>query len=131
MQKTPESLRIHIGFFGQRNVGKSSLLNALANQEISIVSDTPGTTTDPVKKAMELIPLGPVLFIDTAGLDDIGSLGAAVSKRVHANILPGRGVRRLRGARRGFHAPRRGRVCARGRRVGRPRYAGADDGGPR
>jgi len=81
MKKAPESLRIHIGFFGQRNVGKSSLLNALANQEISIVSDTPGTTTDPVKKAMELIPLGPVLFIDTAGLDDVGNLGAERVRR--------------------------------------------------
>ena len=94
MQNTPESLRIHIGFFGQRNVGKSSLLNALANQEISIVSDTPGTTTDPVKKAMELIPLGPVLFIDTAGLDDIGNLGAervrrskSILQRVDAAIV--------------------------------------------
>ena len=94
MQRTPESLRIHIGFFGRRNVGKSSLLNALSNQEISIVSETPGTTTDPVKKAMELIPLGPVLFIDTAGLDDVGELGAervrrseAVLKRVDAAIV--------------------------------------------
>jgi len=81
MLKTPESLRLQIGFFGRRNVGKSSLLNALANQKISIVSDTPGTTTDPVKKAMELIPLGPVLFIDTAGLDDEGLLGAERVRR--------------------------------------------------
>jgi len=74
MQKTPQSMRLQIGFFGRRNVGKSSLLNALSGQMISIVSPEPGTTTDPVKKAMELIPLGPVLFIDTAGLDDVGEL---------------------------------------------------------
>lgn len=94
MQSTPEGLRIHIGFFGRRNVGKSSLLNVLANQNISIVSDVPGTTTDPVKKAMELIPLGPVLFIDTAGLDDVGDLGAervrrseSILQRVDAAIV--------------------------------------------
>lgn len=71
----PKGLRLHIGLFGRRNVGKSSLLNALTRQRVSIVSDVPGTTTDPVEKAMELLPLGPVLFIDTAGLDDVGSLG--------------------------------------------------------
>ncbi|MDQ7031255.1 MAG: [FeFe] hydrogenase H-cluster maturation GTPase HydF [Desulfonauticus sp.] len=75
MQKTPKGLRLHIGIFGRRNVGKSSLLNALTSQSISIVSDTPGTTTDPVEKAMELLPLGPVVFIDTAGIDDLGALG--------------------------------------------------------
>jgi len=68
-------MRLHIGIFGRRNVGKSSLLNALTRQQVSIVSDTPGTTTDPVEKPMELLPLGPVLFIDTAGVDDIGALG--------------------------------------------------------
>ncbi len=73
--KTPKGLRLHIGIFGRRNVGKSSLLNALTRQQVSIVSDTPGTTTDPVEKPMELLPLGPVLFIDTAGIDDIGALG--------------------------------------------------------
>lgn len=71
----PKGLRLHIAFFGRRNVGKSSLLNALTRQRVSIVSDVPGTTTDPVEKAMELLPLGPVLFIDTAGLDDVGALG--------------------------------------------------------
>jgi [FeFe] hydrogenase H-cluster maturation GTPase HydF len=71
----PKSLRLHIGFFGRRNSGKSSLLNALARQSVSIVSDVPGTTTDPVEKPMELLPLGPVLFIDTAGIDDAGELG--------------------------------------------------------
>ncbi len=73
--RTPKSLRLHIGIFGRRNVGKSSLLNALTRQQVSIVSDTPGTTTDPVEKPMELLPLGPVLFIDTAGVDDVGALG--------------------------------------------------------
>ncbi len=73
--KTPKSFRIHIGIFGRRNTGKSSILNTLTNQEVSIVSDIAGTTTDPVEKPMELLPLGPVLFIDTAGIDDIGLLG--------------------------------------------------------
>ena len=75
MQSTPKSYRLHIGIFGRRNVGKSSLLNALTRQETSIVSCIPGTTTDPVEKAMELLPLGPVLLIDTAGLDDHDPLG--------------------------------------------------------
>ncbi len=75
MQNTPKGLRLHIGIFGRRNVGKSSLLNAITQQHTAIVSDTPGTTTDPVEKPMELLPIGPVLFIDTAGLDDIGALG--------------------------------------------------------
>lgn len=73
--KTPKGFRLQIGIFGRRNVGKSSFLNALTKQEVSIVSCTPGTTTDPVEKAMELLPIGPVLFIDTAGTDDIGALG--------------------------------------------------------
>lgn len=68
-------MRLHIGVFGRRNVGKSSLLNALTRQQISIVSDVAGTTTDPVEKAMELQPVGPVLFVDTAGIDDVGALG--------------------------------------------------------
>ena len=72
---TPKGLRLHIGIFGRRNVGKSSLLNSLTRQQVSIVSPIAGTTTDPVEKPMELLPLGPVLFIDTAGLDDEGSLG--------------------------------------------------------
>ena len=76
MTATPKSLRLHIAFFGRRNVGKSSLLNALVRQQVSIVSPVAGTTTDPVEKPMELLPLGPVLLIDTAGLDDTGELGA-------------------------------------------------------
>jgi [FeFe] hydrogenase H-cluster maturation GTPase HydF len=75
MIKTPKSLRLHIGIFGRRNVGKSSFLNAFVRQTVSIVSEIAGTTTDPVEKPMELLPIGPVLFIDTAGIDDIGSLG--------------------------------------------------------
>lgn len=71
----PKGLRLHIGIFGRRNVGKSSLLNAITRQQVSIVSDQAGTTTDPVEKPMELLPLGPVLFIDTAGIDDTGALG--------------------------------------------------------
>ena len=67
--------RVHIAFFGIRNVGKSSLVNAVTGQELSVVSDVKGTTTDPVKKAMELLPLGPVVIIDTAGIDDEGELG--------------------------------------------------------
>ena len=73
--RSPKSFRLHIGIFGKRNTGKSSILNALTNQEVSIVSEIAGTTTDPVEKPMELLPLGPVLFIDTAGIDDIGDLG--------------------------------------------------------
>lgn len=78
---TPKGLRLHIGLFGRRNAGKSSLANALTNQHISIVSDVPGTTTDPVEKACELAPIGPVVFIDTAGIDDVGTLGAARVER--------------------------------------------------
>ncbi len=76
LNETPSGERIHIGIFGRRNAGKSALINALTGQQLSIVSDTAGTTTDPVSKAMELLPLGPVLITDTAGLDDVGELGA-------------------------------------------------------
>lgn len=75
MQSAPKSLRLHIGIFGRRNTGKSSLLNAITRQQVSIVSDSAGTTTDPVEKPMELLPIGPVVFIDTAGVDDEGALG--------------------------------------------------------
>lgn len=73
---TPSGERLHIGIFGKRNAGKSSLINALTNQNLAIVSEQKGTTTDPVSKAMELLPLGPVVIIDTPGFDDIGTLGA-------------------------------------------------------
>lgn len=75
LNSTPSAERIHIGIFGRRNAGKSSIINALTGQNLAIVSDVPGTTTDPVLKAMELLPLGPVVFIDTPGLDDEGELG--------------------------------------------------------
>lgn len=74
MNTTPRGERLHIALFGRRNAGKSSLINAMTGQEIAIVSDVKGTTTDPVSKAMEILPLGPVLLIDTAGLDDDGEL---------------------------------------------------------
>ncbi|SFP96999.1 [FeFe] hydrogenase H-cluster maturation GTPase HydF [Lachnospiraceae bacterium XBB1006] len=75
LNETPSANRLHIGIFGNRNAGKSSLLNAITGQELAVVSDVKGTTTDPVTKAMELLPLGPVVFIDTPGLDDEGELG--------------------------------------------------------
>ena len=76
MNNTPASDRIHIGFFGRRNAGKSSVLNAVTGQDLAVVSDVKGTTTDPVYKAMELLPLGPVMMIDTPGIDDEGQLGS-------------------------------------------------------
>ncbi len=75
LNSTPNANRTHIAFFGLRNAGKSSLLNAVTNQDIAVVSNTPGTTTDPVFKSMELLPLGPVTVIDTPGIDDVGELG--------------------------------------------------------
>lgn len=81
MNNTPKANRLHIGIFGKRNAGKSSLLNVLTNQEVSIVSEIAGTTTDPVEKTMEFLPLGPVVFIDTAGVDDEGALGAMRVKK--------------------------------------------------
>ncbi len=75
LNDTASADRIHIGFFGLRNAGKSSVVNAVTGQELAVVSDVKGTTTDPVKKAMELLPLGPVVIIDTPGIDDVGELG--------------------------------------------------------
>ena len=75
LNDTPSANRIHIGFFGCRNAGKSSVVNAITGQELAVVSDVLGTTTDPVQKAMELLPLGPVMIIDTPGFDDVGELG--------------------------------------------------------
>jgi [FeFe] hydrogenase H-cluster maturation GTPase HydF len=77
----PKGQRLHIALFGRRNAGKSSLINALTGQELAIVSDVPGTTTDPVIKAMEILPLGPVVVIDTAGIDDVGKLGELRKKK--------------------------------------------------
>ena len=85
LNAVPSGERVHIGFFGRRNAGKSSLVNAVTGQEISVVSDVRGTTTDPVTKSMELLPLGPVVIIDTPGFDDEGALGekrVARAKRV-------------------------------------------------
>lgn len=76
MEQTPRANRVHIGFFGRRNAGKSSLINAIAGQTVSVVSPVCGTTTDTVEKAMELLPIGAVVLIDTPGLDDAGTLGA-------------------------------------------------------
>ena len=75
MNQTPASERVHIGFFGKRNAGKSSVLNAVTGQDLAVVSDVRGTTTDPVYKSMELLPLGPVVMMDTPGIDDEGELG--------------------------------------------------------
>ena len=75
LQDTPQGERIHIAFFGKRNAGKSSFFNAIAGQKLSLTSETLGTTTDPVRKSMEILPLGPVLLIDTPGFDDEGELG--------------------------------------------------------
>lgn len=81
LNATPSSDRVHIGIFGKRNAGKSSIINAVTGQSLAIVSDVKGTTTDPVSKAMELLPLGPVVMIDTPGLDDTGELGALRVKK--------------------------------------------------
>ena len=74
LNQTPAAQRVHIGFFGRRNAGKSSLMNAVTGQELSVVSDVKGTTTDPVYKTMELLPLGPVMMVDTPGTSALWSL---------------------------------------------------------
>ena len=81
MNQTPMSERVHIGFFGKRNAGKSSVMNAVTGQELAVVSDVKGTTTDPVYKSMELLPLGPVVMMDTPGIDDEGELGGLRVKK--------------------------------------------------
>ncbi len=86
MNDTPSGERVHIGFFGRRNVGKSSLVNAFTGQEMSVVSDVRGTTTDPVTKSMELLPIGPVLIIDTPGFDDTGDLGLLRVRRTRQTL---------------------------------------------
>jgi [FeFe] hydrogenase H-cluster maturation GTPase HydF len=86
LNQTPRGSRLHIAIFGRRNAGKSSLINALTNQNIAIVSDVPGTTTDPVYKSMEILPIGPVVIIDTAGIDDIGDLGILRIEKAY-NVL--------------------------------------------
>ncbi|MBQ6114791.1 MAG: 50S ribosome-binding GTPase, partial [Synergistaceae bacterium] len=86
LNDTPSGERTHIAFFGLRNAGKSSLVNAVTGQELAVVSDVKGTTTDPVSKAMELLPLGPVVIIDTPGIDDTGALGEKRVRRA-MNVL--------------------------------------------
>ncbi|MCX7966439.1 MAG: [FeFe] hydrogenase H-cluster maturation GTPase HydF [Syntrophorhabdaceae bacterium] len=86
LSDTPRGSRLHIAIFGRRNAGKSSLINALTNQNIAIVSDVPGTTTDPVYKSMEILPIGPVVLIDTAGIDDVGELGRLRIEKAY-NVL--------------------------------------------
>ena len=86
LQETVSAERVHIGFFGARNAGKSSLANAVTGQNLAVVSDVPGTTTDPVRKAMELLPLGPVMIIDTPGLDDEGELGELRIKKARETL---------------------------------------------
>ena len=83
VNNTPMANRLHIGLFGKRNSGKSSLINAITHQEVALVSDIPGTTTDPVFKAMEVFGLGPCVFIDTAGVDDEGELGELRVKQTY------------------------------------------------
>jgi [FeFe] hydrogenase H-cluster maturation GTPase HydF len=84
MEKTPKSLRLQIGLFGRTNVGKSSFLNYLAGQDVAITSAQPGTTTDVVEKTMELLPVGPVVFLDTAGIDDVSELSGPRFKKTEA-----------------------------------------------
>lgn len=86
LNDTPSGERAHIVFFGVRNAGKSSLVNALTNQTVSVVSDVAGTTTDPVRKAMELAPAGPVLIVDTPGIDDAGDVGDLRVQRAEAAL---------------------------------------------
>lgn len=87
MLSTTKGLRLHIGFFGKRNAGKSSLMNKITGQEISVVSNVKGTTTDVVEKSMELLPVGPVTFLDTAGIDDIGEIGSLRVEKTKKALL--------------------------------------------
>ena len=82
LNDTVSAERVHIGFFGRRNAGKSSLVNAVTGQALSVVSDVRGTTTDPVQKSMELLPVGPVVILDTPGLDDEGELGLSIVRNL-------------------------------------------------
>ena len=86
LNQTPSSERVHIGFFGRRNAGKSSVVNAVTGQDLAVVSDVKGTTTDPVRKAMELLPMGPVMITDTPGYDDEGALGALRVRRTRQEL---------------------------------------------
>ena len=86
LNETPSGERVRIGFFGVRNAGKSSLVNTVCGQQVALVSDVAGTTTDPVRKAMELLPLGPVDIVDTPGIDDVGELGARRVERTRETL---------------------------------------------
>ena len=86
LNNTPMSERVHIGFFGRRNAGKSSVMNAVTGQDLAVVSDVKGTTTDPVYKSMELLPIGPVVMIDTPGIDDEGELGKLRVKKSYQTL---------------------------------------------
>ena len=88
MNEMPAAERVHISFFGCRNAGKSSLVNAVTGQAVSVVSEVKGTTTDPVSKTMELLPLGPVVITDTPGFDDVGGLGSLRVERTRQILLP-------------------------------------------
>jgi hypothetical protein len=126
IRATSKGFRLHIGFFGRRNVGKSSLLNAITQQKVSIVSEVAGTTTDPVEKPMELLPIGPVLFVDTAGVDDVGALG---EQRIED--APGHRAFRHRRARGRVRCVDRLRREASGRTslAWNPRHGGLEQGG--
>ena len=87
LNSAPSGERVHIGFFGKRNAGKSSIVNAVTDQEISVVSDVKGTTTDPVTKSMELLPLGPVVIIDTPGFDDTGFTCISLPEKTNMDSL--------------------------------------------
>lgn len=102
LNETPSANRIHIGFYGKRNSGKSSLINAFTGQQVAIVSDVAGTTTDPVYKPMEVHGIGPCVFIDTAGVDDVGELGKMRVEKtekpqrkqiLQCSCFPGRNIR--------------------------------------
>ena len=98
LNSTPSGERVHIGFFGRRNAGKSSIVNAVTGQEISVVSDVRGTTTDPVIKSMELLPLGPVVIVDTPGFDDEGALGEKRVRRARRVMNRGPEPQKLTGS---------------------------------
>ena len=116
MTSAPKGFRLHIGLFGRRNAGKSSLLNAMTRQQVSIVSEVAGTTTDPVEKPMEMLPLGPVLFIDTAGVDDVGALGRnAYRRRGRSSTAPTWGCWSSTPGRGGRSRRRSSASCKRGR----------------
>ena len=121
MNDTPSGERVHIGFFGRRNAGKSSVVNAVTGQNLAIVSDTKGTTTDPVYKAMELLPLGPVMIIDTPGIDDTGALGELRVERtrqvlgktdIAVLVVDAKGCSRVTGIFCSSLAKRRYRICS-------------------